>query len=171
VSESVEGASAFKRAWDARETELLIDWLTEDVTVRSPLIAKPFTGRTVVAELYDAVFEAFERLVFTDEAIVPGGAILRWNGVCGGRSVDGIDVLTTDTRGRIREIRVYIRPLTGLGVFGAAAGPAMARRRSGIGAGLLRVSAPGLRVFTAAVDAIASRALSQRAGETRRPGC
>src|SRR4051812_49525431 len=84
-----------------------------------------------------------------------------WRGEIGGRVVEGADFVRADARGKITEIRVFIRPLVDIGVFAGAAGPPLARRRGRLQALVLRALTLPLRALLAAVDAVAPR-LAQR---------
>jgi hypothetical protein len=147
----------FRAAWETRDLELLASRFADHVELWSPLLTEPFRGRAAAREVYSAVFEAIGELTWVAETPTAGGWVFQWSAESGGRRYDGIDVLDVDSDDRITRITVFIRPLAGLGAFAAAAGPAMARRRSR-GRGLaLRAFGPGLRAFTSVADRAAGR--------------
>ena len=84
--------------------------------------------------------------------IRPPGRIVR-----GEIRFEGADLLRHNSDGKIYEVRVQVRTLIGIGHFGAALGPALARRRGPIRGALLRVSSPLLSAMFAMVDATATR--------------
>ena len=84
--------------------------------------------------LLDAVVQVFEDFRYTDHTETGDTATLAFSARVGDRELDGIDLLRFDADGRIREMAVYVRPMSGVhaladGDEGQARG---GRRRSGL---------------------------------------
>ncbi len=86
----------------------------EDVVFRSPAVFRPYEGRDAVAMLLTAVAGVFEGFHYTDQVETGDTAVLAFSATVGGRELDGIDLLRFATDGKIREMAVYIRPLSGV---------------------------------------------------------
>jgi hypothetical protein len=54
-----------------------------------------------------------------------------WHARVGGQQLQGMDVLRLDSNGKVREIRLFVRPRPGLAALAAALAPRVAKRRSG----------------------------------------
>src|ERR687897_649659 len=76
-----------------------------------------------------------------------------WEGRIEGRYVAGADRFRLNADGQVREITIVGRPMAGLSTFLTGIGPRLARRRrGGLGATLLRVSALPLPPLFAFLD-------------------
>lgn len=133
---------AFPAAIAARDVNALIDTLAPDVVLYSAVTATPFEGREIVADTYRSVLESFEEVRVVDEFESGGTHAFFWEGRIDGRYVAGADRIRLDTDGKVCEITVVARPLSGLATFLTGIGPRLARRRrGGLVATLLRVTA------------------------------
>src|SRR3954447_11674839 len=157
------GEHPFRRAWETRDVDGWAAALADDVVLHSPVISSPFAGRAAVRELYEVLFAAFGRVDIFAELTGGDARMFAWRGEIGGRVVEGADFVRADARGKIAEIRVFIRPLVDIGVFAGAAGPPLARRRGRLQALVLRALTLPLRGLLATVDVVAPR-LAQRRG-------
>jgi hypothetical protein len=143
VDDSADGTRhAFAAAIEARDHAALVETLAGDVSLHSAVTAAPFEGKETVAELYASVIESFEDLEIVDDFSSGPTYVFFWRGRIDGRFVEGADRLRLDGDGRVREITVLARPLSGLSTFLTAIGARFARRRRGerVGA-LLRATA------------------------------
>jgi hypothetical protein len=110
--------------------------------LHSAVTGVPFEGREIVADLYRSVFDAFDDLRVTGEFSNGDAHVFLWEGRIGGRYVAGADRLRHDADGKVREVTILGRPLTGLAAFVSDIGFHFARRRRGIlVARILRVAA------------------------------
>ena len=57
---------------------------------------------------------------YTDQVETAGTAILAFSARVGDRALDGIDLLRFDDEGKVCEMAVYIRPLSGLNALAEA---------------------------------------------------
>ena len=154
---------AFPAAIAARDVDALIDTLAPDVVLHSAVTATPFEGREIVADTYRSVLESFEELRIVDEFENGETHAFFWEGRMEGRFVSGADRIRLNPDGKVREITVLGRPLSGVATFLTAIGPRLARRRrGGVVAKVLRVTALPLPPLLALLDPVTRWILRQR---------
>jgi len=105
----------FRAAVEARDWEGAIDLLADDVVFRSPIVFKPYEGKDAVALLLRAISQVLEDFRYTRE-IGPEGAsdhALVFEARVGDRQLEGCDFIRMGESGRIEELMVMVRPLTG----------------------------------------------------------
>jgi len=147
---------AFPAAVAARDAGALIDTLAPDVTLHSAVTKVPFRGRDVVADTYRSVIESFDELRIVEEFEGDGTIAFFWEGRMGGRFVAGADRVRLNADGKVHEITVTGRPLSGLATLLAEIGFRLARRRRGDRAArVLRVTSRPLPSLLSAVDPLA----------------
>jgi SnoaL-like domain len=153
----------FPTAIAAGDVNALIDTLAPDVVLYSAVTGTPFLGREVVADTYRSVLEAFDELRVVDEFESGDTHAFFWEGRMEGRFVAGADRLRLNPDGKVREITVLGRPLSGVATFLTGIGPRLARRRrGGVVATLLRVTALPLPPLLALLDPVSRWILRQR---------
>jgi ketosteroid isomerase-like protein len=104
----------FRAAAESKDFSQLEEIFAEDVTFRSPAVFKPYEGRDAIGMLLTAVARVFENFRYTDVAETGDVAALAFSATVGNRELDGIDLLRFDGEGKVREMAVYIRPMSGL---------------------------------------------------------
>ena len=104
----------FRSAAERKDFSSLEEIFAEDIVFRSPAVFTPYEGRDAVAMLLTAVAGVFEDFRYTDQVEKGDTAVLAFSATVGGRELDGIDLLRFGADGKIREMTVYIRPLSGL---------------------------------------------------------
>jgi hypothetical protein len=107
-------SDGFRAAAESKDFSKLEEIFAEDVTFRSPAVFKPYEGRDAVAMLLTAVSQVFEDFRYTDLVETGDVATLAFSATVGDRELDGIDLLRFDGEGKVREMAVYIRPMSGL---------------------------------------------------------
>jgi SnoaL-like domain len=133
---------AFTAAVAARDADALAESLSPDAVLHSAVTSTPFEGREVLRDLYASLFESFEELRRTDEFQSGDTYAFFWEGRMDGRFVEGADRLRLGPDGKIRDITIVGRPLSGLATFLTGVGYRFARRRRGGAiARLLRLTA------------------------------
>jgi hypothetical protein len=110
----------FRAAAEAKDFSAIDELFAEDVTFKSPVVFKPYEGRDAVAMLLGAVVQVFEDFRYTDQTETGDAAALAFSARVGDRDLDGIDFLRFDTDGRIRELSVYVRPMSGVNALAEA---------------------------------------------------
>jgi SnoaL-like domain len=153
----------FPAAIAAGDVHALIDTLAPDVVLYSAVTGTPFLGREVVADTYRSVLEAFEDLRIVDEFESGDTHAFFWEGRMEGRFVAGADRIRLNPDGKVREVTVLGRPMSGVATFLTGIGPRLARRRrGGVVATLLRVTALPLPPLLALLDPVSRWILRQR---------
>jgi len=114
----------FRAAVERGNVDQARDLFHEDVTFRSPVVFKPYEGREQVLKVLRAAERALGvggnfRYLHQLEDRHDRVAILEFATDVGGKQVEGIDKLTFDEQGLITELKVMIRPASGLQAVGA----------------------------------------------------
>jgi ketosteroid isomerase-like protein len=120
----------FRAAAESKDFSAIDELFAEDVTFKSPVVFKPYEGREAVATLLGAVAQVFEDFRYTDQVETGDAAILAFSARVGDRELDGIDHLRFDPEGRVREMLVYVRPMSGVNALAEA----MVRKLEELGA-------------------------------------
>ena len=110
----------FRAAAESKDFSGFEDIFAADVIFRSPAVFRPYEGRDAVAMLLATVAVVFEDFRYTDQVETGATAMLAFTARVGSRELDGIDLLRFDDKGKIREMAVYIRPLSGLNALAEA---------------------------------------------------
>jgi SnoaL-like domain len=150
-------ADAIAAAIEARDHDDLMALYADDVVFHSPVTPNDFHGKEAVSDLMAHVlggFESWERtFVLADGELCVFGVSARISG----REVEMTEEVHVDADGRVREQRIYGRPLAGVAAIAAVAGPRMARRRGRLRATLVRALAGSLPGALARGDALVTR--------------
>lgn len=104
----------FRAAAEAKDFSQLEQLTAEDVTFRSPVVFKPYQGREALSVLLGAVVRVFEDFRYVDQVETGRTAVLLFQARVGDRALDGVDVLRFDGQGRIIELMVMVRPMSGV---------------------------------------------------------
>ena len=110
----------FRAAAESNDFSALEAIFAEDVIFRSPVVFKPYQGRDAVAMLLAAVGQVFEDFRYTAQVETADTAALAFSARAGDRELDGIDLLRFDDEGKVCEMAVYVRPLSGVNALAAA---------------------------------------------------
>ena len=107
-------SDAFRAAAEAKDFSAVDELFTEEVTFRSPVVYKPYEGRDALLMLLSAVVQVFENFRYTGQVEHGDTATLLFKAEVNGKELDGIDVLRFAEDGRIRELMVMVRPMSGM---------------------------------------------------------
>lgn len=132
MSVAMRKSDAFKSAVEAEDPDAVTAALADDVVFLSPAVFKPYQGKELVAAiLTQGAMKVFEDFKYIDHLEDGDTAMLVFEARVGDRSMNGLDLLRFDSDGRVRELMVMVRPLSGLNALAEA----MARRfqEAGIG--------------------------------------
>jgi hypothetical protein len=110
----------FRAAAEAKDFSAIDELFAEEVVFRSPVVFKPYEGREAVAMLLAAVVQVFEDFRYTDQVETADAAALAFSARVGDRELDGIDFLKFDSEGRVRQMAVYVRPMSGVNALAEA---------------------------------------------------
>ena len=113
-------SDGFRAAAEAKDFAAGEHLFAPDVTFRSPVVYKPYEGREAVAMLLAAVAQVFEDFRYTDQVETGDAAALAFSARVGDRELDGIDCLRFDSDGRVKEMAVYVRPMSGVNALAEA---------------------------------------------------
>jgi hypothetical protein len=104
----------FRAAAEAKDFSQLEELTTEDVTFRSPVVFKPYEGRQALAVVLSAVVQVFEDFRYVEQVESGRSAVLLFMARVGDRELDGVDVLSFDEEGRLADLMVMVRPMSGV---------------------------------------------------------
>lgn len=152
----------FREAWSTRDLDAFAAALSPDVVLHSPVIRAPFSGREAAVELYGVLFEAFGEFEISEEFAAGDAQAFFWQGELQGRQIEGTDLIRLDDQGRIREVRVMIRPLLDIAAFAAAVGPMLAGKRGRVRGLVVRLMTLPLKGILTVADAVATRLILHR---------
>ena len=111
------GPHPFRVAAEAKDVALMTETLHEDVVLHSPILFRGFEGRDVVGQVLTHVAATLEDLTYIDELAEGDSVCLRFTAKVGERELEGIDFLELDDEGRVRELTVFMRPLSAITAF------------------------------------------------------
>jgi SnoaL-like domain len=107
--------TAMERGRASGNADAVISLLAEDVAFRSPVVHKPYEGRSAVEPRLRAVVQVFDDFQFTrhltDDEDAQHGFLFRAR--IGNRDVEGCDFVHYNDAGEIDEFYVMVRPLSG----------------------------------------------------------
>lgn len=105
----------FRAAVEARDLDAALALFADDATLDSPVAFKPFVGIEAVGVVLRAVIETFEDFQYTDDLAGEDGThVLIFKARVGDKSVQGMDLVRSDGSGRITNLTVMVRPMSGL---------------------------------------------------------
>ncbi len=107
-------SDAFRRAAEAKDFSQVAELFTEDVTFKSPVVFKPYEGREALGMILGAVVQVFEDFRYVDQVETDDTAVLVFEARAGERELQGVDVLRFGDDGKIRELIVMVRPMSGM---------------------------------------------------------
>ena len=119
--------TSFERAVEAQDLDALTEALAEDVRFRSPVVYRPYEGREVVATILSAVARVFEDFEYVQRFESGDRAALIFKARVGEREVDGLDLLRLDGEGKVSELTVMLRPMSGVHALAEAMGEELER--------------------------------------------
>ncbi len=93
---------------------LILPLIDDDIEFCSPAVYSPKHGKTVVFDLLSIVFEIFEGYRVTDTWIKDNEIMFEFEARVDKYTLQGIDRFRLDDNGRVVQMKVFIRPLTGL---------------------------------------------------------
>lgn len=119
-------ATDFQRAIETADTDAIAASLTPDVVFKSPVTHRPYEGRDAAMVVLSAVVKVFQDFSYTDSIESAGRTVLFFSARVGDRRIEGIDALRLDDQGKVKELIVMIRPMSGLQAVAEAVGQALA---------------------------------------------
>ncbi len=123
-------SDAFRAAAEAKDFGAADELFAEDATFRSPVVYKPYEGRDAIKLILGAVVQVFEDFRYLEQVETGDAAVLVFEARVGEKTVHGVDILTFGADGRITDLTVMVRPMSGA----QALGEAMQKMLEGAGA-------------------------------------
>ncbi|MFC4913930.1 nuclear transport factor 2 family protein [Actinomadura gamaensis] len=119
----------FRKAVEARDSAALEALLADDVVFTSPVAHRPYTGRPITAAILRGALRVFEDFRYVREISEPGGRdhAFVFRATVNGREVHGCDFVHLDEDGRIDDLTVMVRPLSGANALAEAMGAQFGR--------------------------------------------
>jgi hypothetical protein len=116
-------SDVFRAAVESEDRDALTEALSDDVVFRSPVVFKAYQGRPVVSTiLTEGALNVFEDFRYRHQLEDGDVAALVFEARVGDRYVDGLDLLRFDADGRVAELTVMVRPMSGLNALAEAMG-------------------------------------------------
>lgn len=107
-------SDAFKVAAEAKDFAKAEELFSSEVVFRSPAVFKAYEGIDALKVLLGTVVQVFEDFRYIDQVETGDTAVLVFEARVGEKQLNGVDVLRFGEDGKIAEMLVMIRPLSGL---------------------------------------------------------
>jgi hypothetical protein len=147
-----------RKAMDARDHAAIVALLAPDVVLYSPILRTGrFEGRRAVSELFAVLLEHYEEWQCLHECEGDGVHALIARARVRGSEIDMVDVIRHDSNGRVCEVRVLARSLSGVAILTAVLAPALARKRSRWRGVVMRVVTAPLPLMLRAGEQVGAR--------------
>jgi len=102
------------RIFEYNDPSLILPLIDDDIEFYSPAIFAPKRGKTEVFELLSVVFDIFEGYHVTGTWTKGNEVIFEFETRVGKYTLQGIDRFRLNDDGKVVQMKVWIRPLTGL---------------------------------------------------------
>jgi len=96
-----------------KDAAALHDLLADDVSFLSPVVYKPQIGKPIVEKYLGAALRVLnnETFAYRSEWTADNSAVLEFEAVIDGISINGVDIITWNSDQKITEFKVMLRPL------------------------------------------------------------
>jgi hypothetical protein len=114
----------FRQAVEARDASAIEALLADDVVFTSPVAFAPYHGKPITAAILRAVMRVFSDFRYIREIGDPDAPdhALVFEATVAGKQITGCDFLHVDDTGRIDDLMVMVRPLSGATALAEAMG-------------------------------------------------
>jgi hypothetical protein len=123
-------AKAFLERWHqivaARDVEALGEVLADDVTMGAPPYWQKFADKKLVLHLLGIILHTIEDFTYHREWLDGAELALEFTGHVEGLELQGIDLISLDDAGKVRNLDVVIRPLNAVTALRDRVAPQMA---------------------------------------------
>ena len=107
-------SDVFRRAAESKDFSQVDALFSEDAVFRSPVVHRPYEGRDALAIILSAVVQVFEDFRYLEQLETAEVAVLIFEARVGDRELQGVDILRFGPDGRIIELTVMVRPMSGM---------------------------------------------------------
>ncbi|GAA4272218.1 nuclear transport factor 2 family protein [Aquimarina gracilis] len=113
-----EGLAMWHQFVAQRNVSQLGDLIADDAVLHSPVVWTPQIGKTIVCIYLTAAASiiANEHFKYVREVTNNEHSILEFTTIIDGVTVEGVDMLTFDNQGKLKDIKVMVRPLKAIQV-------------------------------------------------------
>lgn len=133
IPESVRtGLADWKAMLETGDSGALDDLLAEDAVMISPVVFTPQRGKAITALYLRGAEQVLnnEHFRYVGEWLSETGAILEFETKIGDIAVNGVDMITFDSEGKITQFKVMARPLKAINALHAAMGEMLERLKT-----------------------------------------
>jgi hypothetical protein len=110
----------FRQAVEARDSAAIEELLAENVVFTSPVAFKPYPGKALTAAILRGAMRVFENFRYVREIADGRNHALVFEAEVDGKALTGCDFLHLDENGKIDDIMVMVRPLSGANALAEA---------------------------------------------------
>ncbi|MFI5798715.1 alpha/beta fold hydrolase [Streptomyces sp. NPDC051677] len=116
-----DAASGWRSGFSEQSENTFAEGFAEDVVLEASVLARPITGRTLVASTLATASAIYDSLEFTAEASQGTTTYLQWEATAfGGVELSGVTVLQKNADGQVVRAAIHHRPLGAALRFSAA---------------------------------------------------
>ncbi|KSU60098.1 MULTISPECIES: nuclear transport factor 2 family protein [unclassified Gordonia (in: high G+C Gram-positive bacteria)] len=112
----------FREAVEARDEQAMRALLADDVVFTSPVAFKPYPGKAITSAILRGVLRVFFRYIREINDAGGHDSALVFEAVVGGKKITGCDFIHVNDDGKIDDLMVMVRPLSGAQAVAAAMG-------------------------------------------------
>jgi ketosteroid isomerase-like protein len=111
--------AAWHKLMETKDAAGLDNILTDNVVFHSPIVHTPQEGKPITTLYLTAALYVFnnDSFKYLREVISGNNAVLEFSTVIEGITVNGVDMITWGTDGRITEFKVMVRPLKAINLI------------------------------------------------------
>jgi hypothetical protein len=116
---AVDTLSAWHALVESRDAKGLSSLLADNVVFHSPVVHTPQVGKAIAVQYLSAAFQVFfnETFEYVRQVVGPFDAVLEFQVVIDGVTVNGVDMINWDADGRIVDFKVLVRPLKAINLI------------------------------------------------------
>ncbi len=107
-------SDGFRAAVEAKDLSAIEDVFAEDASFRSPVVFKPYEGREQISVVLGAALRVFEDFRYREQVETGDTAVLTFEARVGDKQLQGVDILRFAADGRVAELIVMVRPMSGM---------------------------------------------------------
>ncbi len=100
--------------FEKNDPSLMLPLIHDDIEFYSPAVFQPKHGKQIVFETLERVFGIFKDYRVTDTWVKSSEVLFEFETRVGKFTLQGVDRFTLDEQGKVVQMKVWIRPLTGL---------------------------------------------------------
>lgn len=102
---------AFTAAMARKDLETMLSHMTDDIILKTPLVAEPFKGKAAIRPVVEALLGVVDKFDFREIMQGPEHASAFFGITVGANELDGVDYWRLNDAGLIQEMTVLWRPL------------------------------------------------------------